>query len=54
MMVSTTTASEEITYIKHSLQKNKWFIKSLQNRKETLLKVASCIVNKQINFFELG
>ncbi|MDB4837478.1 RNA polymerase factor sigma-54 [Marinomonas sp.] len=53
-MASTASASEDVSYIKTSLQEAKWFIKSLQSRNETLLKVASCIVSRQIDFFELG
>lgn len=54
-MVSTAAATaEDVTYIKTSLQEAKWFMKSLQSRNETLLKVASCIVSRQIDFFELG
>ncbi|MBR7887966.1 RNA polymerase factor sigma-54 [Marinomonas sp. A79] len=53
-MASTAATSEDATYIKTSLQEAKWFIKSLQSRNETLLKVASCIVSRQIDFFELG
>ena len=53
-MASSTKNTEDANYIKSSLQEAKWFIKSLQSRNETLLKVASCIVEKQIDFFELG
>ncbi|MGB0782320.1 MAG: RNA polymerase factor sigma-54 [Marinomonas sp.] len=53
-MASTATTTEDATYIKTSLQEAKWFMKSLQSRNETLLKVASCIVSRQIDFFELG
>ncbi|MBU1296555.1 MAG: RNA polymerase factor sigma-54 [Gammaproteobacteria bacterium] len=54
-MASTAAATaEDVTYIKTSLQEAKWFMKSLQSRNETLLKVASCIVSRQIDFFELG
>jgi RNA polymerase sigma-54 factor len=53
-MASTATTAEDATYIKTSLQEAKWFMKSLQSRNETLLKVASCIVSRQIDFFELG
>ncbi|MFI8620024.1 MAG: RNA polymerase factor sigma-54 [Marinomonas sp.] len=53
-MAATASTSEDVTYIKNSLQEAKWFMKSLQSRNETLLKVASCIVNRQIDFFELG
>ncbi|HIP76368.1 MAG TPA: RNA polymerase sigma-54 factor, partial [Psychromonas hadalis] len=41
-------------YIKAHLQDAKWFIKSLQTRNETLLKVANCIVQQQQGFFEYG
>lgn len=53
-MASTAAKGEDANYIKSSLQEAKWFMKSLQSRNETLLKVASCIVEKQIDFFELG
>ncbi len=46
--------SKDNVYLKNNLQDAKWFIKSLQSRNETLLKVASCIVSKQIGFFEYG
>ncbi|TBR44783.1 RNA polymerase factor sigma-54 [Marinomonas agarivorans] len=46
--------NDDINYIKNSLQEAKWFLKSLQSRNETLLKVASCIVEKQLDFFEQG
>ncbi|MFS1163147.1 RNA polymerase factor sigma-54, partial [Aeromonas salmonicida] len=32
----------------------KWFIKSLESRNDTLLKVATCIVEQQQGFFEYG
>lgn len=53
-MVNSSASSEDISYIKNSLQEAKWFLKSLQSRNETLLKVASCIVSKQVEFFEVG
>ncbi|TQV89786.1 RNA polymerase factor sigma-54 [Aliikangiella coralliicola] len=46
--------SAENVYLKNNLQDAKWFIKSLQSRNETLLKVTSCIVAKQIGFLEYG
>jgi len=42
------------TYIKNNLQEAKWFIKSLQSRHDTLLKVANEIVKKQTAFFDYG
>jgi len=42
------------TFIKNNLQEAKWFIKSLQSRHDTLLKVANEIVKKQTAFFDYG
>jgi len=44
----------ESTTLKNHLQEARWFIKSLQSRNETLLKVASAIVEHQRDFLELG
>lgn len=41
-------------FIRSHMQEAKWFIKSLESRNETLLKVANCIVNQQMGFFEHG
>ncbi len=46
--------SETNSYLRNHLQEARWFIKSLQSRNETLLKVASCIVERQQAFFEQG
>ncbi len=46
--------SEDNTYLRNHLQEARWFLKSLQSRHETLLKVARCIVERQRNFFEYG
>ncbi|MEW8014771.1 MAG: RNA polymerase factor sigma-54 [Candidatus Sedimenticola endophacoides] len=42
------------TYLKNHLQEARWFIKSLLSRNETLLKVATKIVEFQRGFFEYG
>ncbi len=42
------------TYLKNHLQEARWFLKSLKNRSETLLKVATCIVERQQAFLEHG
>jgi RNA polymerase sigma-54 factor len=42
------------TYLKNHLQEARWFLKSLKNRNETLLKVATCIVERQRDFLEFG
>ena len=41
-------------FFKNNLQEARWFIKSLQSRHETLLKVASYIVEYQRDFLEYG
>jgi len=46
--------SPDNTYLQNNLQEARWFIKSLKSRNETLLNVATCIVNYQIGFFEFG
>ena len=47
-------SSEDTNYLKNHLQEARWFIKSLASRNETLLKVASCIVERQRAFLEYG
>jgi RNA polymerase sigma-54 factor len=46
--------STDNQFIKSHLQEAKWFIKSLESRNDTLLKVSSCIVHQQQGFFEYG
>lgn len=46
--------SNESNSLKNHLQEARWFIKSLKSRHETLLKVAKCIVKRQIGFLEYG
>jgi RNA polymerase sigma-54 factor len=46
--------SADNTSLKTHLQEARWFIKSLQSRSETLLKVATCIVERQRAFLEHG
>lgn len=41
-------------FLRDSLQEARWFIKSLQSRNETLLKVAGKIIEHQKNFLEYG
>ncbi len=42
------------TFLRDNLQEARWFLKSLQSRNETMMKVASKIVEKQRNFLEYG
>lgn len=46
--------STDNAFLRDHLQEARWFIKSLQSRNETLLKVATKIVEYQIDFFEEG
>lgn len=47
-------SSDDNTFLRNQLQEARWFIKSLQSRNETLMKVASKIVEHQRDFFEYG
>ncbi|WP_372964295.1 RNA polymerase factor sigma-54 [Marinobacter sp.] len=47
-------SSADNTYMRDQLQEAKWFIKSLQSRNETLLKVATRIVEYQQAFLDHG
>lgn len=46
--------STDNTFMRNQLQEARWFIRSLQSRNETLLKVATEILNRQLGFFEYG
>lgn len=46
--------SEQNNYLRDHLQEARWFIKSLQSRNDTLLKVANSIVERQQGFLEFG
>ena len=47
-------SSSDSQFIRSHLQEAKWFIKSLESRNETLMKVTNCIVQQQQAFFEHG
>ncbi len=53
-MIKRADNSADNTSLKSHLQEARWFIKSLQSRSETLLKVATCIVERQRAFLEYG
>jgi RNA polymerase sigma-54 factor len=46
--------SRDNSYLRDNLQEARWFLKSLQSRNETLMKVATEIVRRQRNFLEYG
>jgi len=53
-MTRSMKSSEDSQFIRSNLQEAKWFIKSLESRNDTLLKVSNCIVQRQQAFFEYG
>ncbi len=53
-MLRRADSSRDNNFIREHLQEARWLIKSLQSRHETLLKVASCIVEHQRGFLEDG
>ncbi|HIG40172.1 MAG TPA: RNA polymerase factor sigma-54 [Gammaproteobacteria bacterium] len=53
-MVKRADSSSDNTYLKNNLQEARWFIKSLQQRNDTLLKVSTKIVEYQRGFLEYG
>lgn len=46
--------SADNTYLKNHLQEARWFLKSLMSRNDTLLRVATEIVERQREFLEVG
>jgi RNA polymerase sigma-54 factor len=53
-LIGKTDTSEDNSYLKSNLQEAKWFIKSLQSRNETLMKVSVKIIERQQGFLEQG
>lgn len=53
-LVRRADSSSDNTYLRDNLQEARWFLKSLQSRNETLLKVSTQIVEHQRGFFEYG
>lgn len=53
-LVKRADSSSDNTYLRDNLQEARWFLKSLQSRNETLLKVATCIVERQQGFLDYG
>ena len=53
-LIKRADSSADNTYLRDQLQEAKWFIKSLQSRNETLLKVATRIVEYQQGFLDYG
>ena len=53
-LIKRSDSSEQNTYLKDHLQEARWFIKSLQSRNETMLRVATAIVERQHAFLDYG
>ncbi len=53
-LVKRANNSNDNNYLRDNLQEARWFLKSLQSRNETLMKVASKIVELQQGFLEHG
>jgi len=53
-MIKGMKSSNDSQFMRSNLQEAKWFIKSLESRNDTLLKVSNCIVKQQQAFFEHG
>ncbi len=53
-LVGETKNKEDKAYLKDNLQEARWFLKSLQTRHDTLLRVASKIVEVQRGFLDYG
>lgn len=53
-LVKRADSSSDNSFLRDNLQEARWFLKSLQSRNETLLKVATCIVEKQRGFLDNG
>lgn len=53
-LVKRADSSSDNTFLRDNLQEAKWFLKSLHSRNETLLKVASKIVEHQRGFLDHG
>jgi len=53
-MVKRADKSDDNAFLRNNLQEARWFIKSLQSRNETLLRVGTAIVERQRAFLEYG
>ncbi len=53
-LIKRSDSSDDNTYLKDHLQEARWFIKSLQSRNDTLLRVANAIVERQHAFLDYG
>lgn len=53
-MVKRADKSADNNFLKSNLQEARWFLKSLQSRNDTILKVATSIIERQKDFLDVG
>lgn len=53
-LINNSQNQSDCKYLKNHLQEARWFLKSIQNREATLLKVGRYIVDVQKEFFNIG
>ncbi len=53
-MIRRADSSEDNTFLKNHLQEAKWFLRSIESRNDTLLRVSSCIIELQQGFLAQG
>ncbi|OUS13799.1 RNA polymerase factor sigma-54 [Gammaproteobacteria bacterium 53_120_T64] len=53
-LVKRANNSDDNTFLRNNLQEARWFLRSLESRNETLLRVSRCIVEMQQDFLEQG
>jgi RNA polymerase sigma-54 factor len=53
-LVRRADSSDDNNFLRNQLQEARWFLRSLESRNETLLRVAACIVEMQRGFLEQG
>lgn len=53
-MIKRADNSADNVYLKNNLQEARWFLKSLQSRNETLIKVSEAIIDRQSDFLDHG
>lgn len=53
-LVQRANASEDNTFLRDHLQEARWFIRSLESRNETLMRVSRTIIEKQQGFLDHG
>lgn len=53
-LIQKSNHSDDNQYLKNNLQEARWFLKTIESRQETLLRVSKAIVDYQADFFEHG